>query len=481
MTGLRFALATGALLIAAPATAEEELSPAHQAALDAAESFAPATRDITMELWKLSETALKEHRSADMLTARLEAEGFTVERGVAGMPTAFVASYGSGSPVIGVLAEYDALEGTANAALPNRQPRSDKLSAGQACGHNAFGAGSVAGAVAIKRAMDAQRLEGTVRLYGTPAEETVVGKVYMAKAGLFDDLDAAIHWHPSDTTEIDKTSSLAMNNFAVTFHGDPAHGAADPWNGRSALDAVEMMNYGVNLMREHVRPETRIHYVITHGGEAPNVVPAKARVWYYVRHPERDLVEDYYARILKIAEGAALATGTTHEVELTTGVHATVLNRPLMEAMQAHLDRLGPLDYSDAEQSFAKTLQKAMGVEPVGYDGKVVALDEIEEGGRGSTDVAEVSMIAPTVGFRLATAPKDIPWHSWGVTASHGTETAADGAVLAAKLIALTAIDMLTDRELLEAAKTAHAENVEEPYRSPIPKDQAPTLPSGAQ
>ena len=254
------------------------------------------------------------------------------------MPTAFVASFGSGSPVIGVLAEFDALPSIGNAIVPRKEPREDGYPHGQGCGHNLFGAGSVGAAVAIKRTMEAHGLSGTVRLFGTPAEETVVGKVYMAKAGLFDDLDAALDWHPSLETKVSNQSGQAMNNFEVEFYGQAAHSAADPWNGRSALDAVEMMNYGANMMREHVRPTTRIHYVIPSAGEAPNVVPEYARVWYYVRDTARAPVDKYYDRLLKIAEGAALATATEFKVTLLTGVHSMLLNRPLQEAMQANLE-----------------------------------------------------------------------------------------------------------------------------------------------
>ena len=243
----------------------------------------------------------------------LEEAGFSIESGVAGMPTAFVATYGSGRPVIGVLAEYDALPGVGNAPVPEREPREDGVTSGHGCGHNLFGAASVAGAIALKRMMEDQGIEGTIKLFGTPAEETVVGKVYMAKAGVFDGLDAVIDWHPGTETEVKNQKGRAMNNFEVEFFGQAAHAAADPWNGRSALDAVEMMNYGANLLREHVMPTTRIHYVIPNAGQAPNVVPEYAKVWYYVRDIDRESVEKHYDRLLKIAEGAALATNTEHK------------------------------------------------------------------------------------------------------------------------------------------------------------------------
>ena len=256
---MKRALSLFTLLLFAPsllATAQS-LPADKQAVLDEADALAPVVEELSMALWDYSETALKEHQSAELLATRLEEEGFTIERGVADMPTAFVASYGSGRPVIGILAEFDALPGVGNKAVPHQTRRDDGVTAGHGCGHNVFGAASTAGALALKRIMDEQGLSGTVRLYGTPAEETVVGKVYMAKEGLFADLDAAIEWHPSTETQTINQPGLAMNNFTVEFSGQSAHGAADPWNGRSALDAVELMNYGVNLMREHVKRAPR--------------------------------------------------------------------------------------------------------------------------------------------------------------------------------------------------------------------------------
>ncbi len=448
-----------------------------------ADALTPEIQRMAMSLWDFSETALHESRSAELLADALEAEGFTVERGVAGMPTAFVASYGSGAPIIGVLAEYDALPGVGNGKTPNRSERDDGVKSGQGCGHNLFGAASVGGAMAIKEAIRAGGIPGIVRLYGTPAEETVVGKVYMAKAGLFDDLDAVVEWHPNTETGVLNQPGRAMNNFTVEFFGQAAHASADPWNGRSALDAIEMMDFGVNLMREHVKPTARIHYVITHGGDAPNVVPEYAKVWYYVRGTNRENVDRYYNWILKIAEGAALATRTEHKVYLTTGVHEYNLNRPLMEAVQRNLEEVGAPVFSADEQEFARRLQANLKVDEDGYDTEIKPLaDEPEPVSGGSTDVAEVSYIAPTVGFRVTTAAANIPWHSWATTACHGTEAGVKGAVVAAKVIALTGVDLLTDADLRARAKAAFEESTDgQPYVSPIPKDQAPPLPNTAR
>ena len=471
-------LSIAAALLASPGLARDS-SPARTAALEAAVQLEDLTGEIARDLWTFSEIALKEERSAQRLSEVLAAEGFTVDSGVAGMPTAFVATWGEGRPIIGVLAEYDALPGVGNAVVPERSPREDGVTAGHGCGHNLFGAASVTGAIAVKRALEKLGLPGTIRLYGTPAEETVIGKVYMARDGLFDDLDAAIDWHPGTETGTRNQPGRAMNSFTVEYFGQAAHAARDPWNGRSALDAVELLDYGVNLMREHIEPTARIHYAITDGGDVPNVVPEYAKVWYFVRDVNRESVQGYYDRILKIAEGAALATETTHKVTLLTGVHECLMNRPLQEAVQANLELVGGPEYTEEEQDFAHRLQRSLGVEEKGFVGEVLPLaDEVQPVEGGSTDVCEVSYIVPEIGFRVTTAAADIPWHSWATTACHGTSAGLKGAIVASKVIALTGVDLMTDPELLAAAKADFLERSGgRPYQSPIPADQQPPLP----
>lgn len=446
-------------------------------AIEKAEELQPLINEISSTLWNYSETALKETRSANFLIKKLRTAGFKIEEGVAGMPTAFVATYGSGTPVIGILAEYDALPGVGNQAVPERLARTDGVKSGHGCGHNLFAAASVGGAIAIKNALEENGVQGTLKLFGTPAEETVVGKVYMAKAGLFDGLDAVIDWHPSDENKVKNQPGRAMNNFEVEFFGQAAHAAADPWNGRSALDAVELMNYGVNLMREHVKPTTRMHYVIPNGGEAPNVVPEYAKVWYYVRDINREEVQKYYNRILKIAKGAALATETTHKVHLITGVHEYLLNRPLQEAMQKNLDWVGAPEFTEEEQKFARTLQRNVGKEETGFSARIEPLEDqpgAPEG--GSTDVAEVSWLVPTAGFRIATAAQDVPWHSWATTACHGTEAGRKGAQIAAKVIAATGADLFTNMDLLKKAKQFFEKaTTGKPYISPLDEGELTT------
>jgi len=469
------------VIAAASPSSGQDFEGAKRTVLEQVNGLSSEIRGMAMTLWDFSETALLETRSAEYLADLLEQEGFTLERGVSDLPTAFVATFGSGRPVLGILAEFDALPGIGNAPVPERAPREDDHPHGQGCGHNLFGAGSVGAAIALKRTMESEGLAGTIKLYGTPAEETVVGKVYMARDGLFDGLDAVLEWHPGLETEVNNNPGRAMNNFQVEFYGQAAHSSFDPWNGRSALDAVELMNDGANLMREHVLPSTRIHYVIPSAGEAPNVVPEYARVWYYVRDVDREKVQEWYDWLLKIAEGAAMGTRTTHEVTLITGVHAYNLNRPLQEALQANMEALGEPEYPEAFHDFARQLQAFLGIEQKGLNTAIKPLaDGEEEASGGSTDVAEVSRIVPTAGISVTSAAADIPWHSWATSASHGTEGSVVSAHRAAQVLALTGVDILTNPDLVQRAQAFFQEKTGgKPYESPLPLGQKPILPAG--
>ncbi len=429
-------------------------------------------------VWSYAELALQEHRSAAELAGYLERNGFTVTMGVAGMPTAFVAEKGSGRPVIGILAEFDALPGLSNTTDPTKTPL-DPGAPGHGCGHNLFGAASVGGAVAAAQVLEERGMEGTIRLFGCPAEETVVGKVYMARDGVFDGLDACLDWHPSDRTGVDFSRTRAMNNFTVEFFGQTAHGAGDPWNGRSALDAVELMNHAVNMLREHVLPSTRIHYVIPDGGGAPNVVPDYAKVWYYVRDLERDGVESTYQWVLEAAEGAAIATRTRHEVFLTTGVHSYLLNRSLTELLDRNLKAAGPPDWTGEEQVFARRVQEEMGKPAEGlHEGIAEMPGQERPAGGGSTDVAEVSRIVPTAKFRVASMPMEAPGHSWAVVTCGGTSIGHKAVITAARTLSGAALELMVSPEIIEAAwEEFRAKTDGAPYESPIPADQPPPLP----
>ena len=429
-------------------------------------------------IWRLAETSLREVRSSSALAVYLEQQGFKVEHGVAGMPTAFVASYGSGRPIVGILAEFDALPGISNKAQALKVARVPGA-AGHGCGHNLFGTASVGAAVAAKRVMARRKLGGTIRLYGCPAEETVIGKVYMARDGLFNDLDVCLDWHPSHETGVDFSSSRAMNSFTVEFFGKTAHGAADPWNGRSALDAVELMNHAVNMLREHVEPSTRIHYVIPNGGGAPNVVPDNAKVWYFVRDLKRDGVAATYARVLKAAEGAAIATGTTHKVELITGVHSYLLNRPLTELLDRNLEAAGPPNWSEEEQAFARQIQKATDKPEKGMFVGIKPMSKKEMPAKGgSTDVAEISRITPTAKLRVASTPVKAPWHAWPVVACGGMSIGHKCLITAARVLSASAVELLVSPEVIAAAKAEFAKKTKgKPYQSPISPDHKPPVP----
>lgn len=432
---------------------------------------------LSDRIWRFAETSLHESRSSQALAELLEQHGFRIERGVGGIPTAFTATWGSGAPVVGILAEFDALPGISNEAAAQQRPLV-RGGAGHGCGHNLFAAGSAGAAIAAKTVMMAEQLPGTLVLFGCPAEETVIGKVYMAKAGVFSGVDVCLDWHPSDETFADYEKTRALNNFVVRFHGRTAHGAGDPWNGRSALDAVELMNHAVNMLREHVEPSTRIHYVIADGGGAPNVVPAAAAVWYYVRDLERAGVEATYARVLKCAEGAAIATETTFDVELTTGVHSYLLNRPLTELLDRNLRAAGASAWTAAEQEFARKLQRATGKAERGLHDGIGDLPAQPVPARGgSTDAAEVSRITPTGKLRIACAPLDTPWHAWPVVACAGTSIGHKCVRTAARVLSASALELMVSPECVAQAREEFARLTEgKPYRCPIPQEQQPPL-----
>jgi aminobenzoyl-glutamate utilization protein B len=426
-----------------------------------------------------AETSLRERKSADYLAGMLERGGFSVERGVADMPTAFVATYGSGHPIIGILAEYDALPGLSQEpGIPEKKVIKEGAP-GHGCGHNLFGTGSTAAAMALKTVMGKNNLSGTVKLFGCPAEETLIGKIYMVKAGIFDDLDVCFTWHPGSESKARMARTLAINNFEVVFRGKTAHGAADPWDGRSALDAVELMDVGVNFLREHVKPTVRIHYVIPDGGQAPNIVPDYARVWYFVRDENRKGVEEVYARVLKCAEGAALMTDTTMEVKLITGGYEYLPNKVLSKLLDKNLRLVGPPQFTAEEQAFAKKMQKNLGKEEKGLSTKIEDFEEKESPGGGSTDVADISWNIPTSGeLGVASTPLEIPWHSWAVASSVGCSVGFKGMIVTAKTLAMSGIEIFMDQKIVEEARKEFKEKTRDfTYKNALPKDQKPPVP----
>ncbi|MEE9470889.1 MAG: amidohydrolase, partial [Gemmatimonadota bacterium] len=433
---------------------------------------------LSDRIWAFAETALRETRSAALLADYAEQQGFEVARGVAGMPTAFVATYGKGRPIIGVLGEYDALPGISQKAVATKEPL-EAGAGGHGCGHNLFGAASLGAALAVKELIAAGDLEGTVRFYGTPAEEAIGGKVYMARDGLFDDLDIALAWHPDTKTRADTQGSQAILDLTVEFRGKAAHAAYDPWNGRSAVDGLELFTHGLNMMREHVRPTVRMHYAIQNGGDVPNVIPEYARLWCWLRDSRRTGVEEVLDRVRDIARGAALMAGVEAEVSVTGGNYEMLVNVAGARLMHSNLSWLGPIEYSEDEQRFARAIQEATEVERKGLDGSIQPLqDPLQDPPGGSTDVADVSWIVPMLNLTVTTAPDGAPWHSWAVVAPGGMSIGHKGLLHAARAMAATMVDLFEDpatrqaiREEFEAKTRGHR------YRSYLP-DGPPPVPA---
>lgn len=403
-------------------------------------------------IWEYAELGYQEEKTSALMQSHLEQEGFSIEQGVAGIPTAFIASYGAGKPVIGILAEMDALPGLSQDVVPERRPIEDGAP-GHACGHHLFGTGSIAAAVSVRHWMEETRSSGTLRLYGTPAEEGGSGKVYMVRAGLFDDVDAVLHWHPSDRNDASPSSSLANKSAKFRFFGVPAHAAGAPEKGRSALDAVESMNFMVNLMREHLPEKARIHYIITRGGYAPNIVPEFAEVYYYVRHPEIEELEKIWARVIKTAEAAALGTETTLKYEIIHGNRPLLPNQPLADLVHEKLSQVGGVFYTKEEQKFAEDIRATLD-NPKRELGSEQIIQPFEADiGRGSTDVGGISWVVPTAGFRTATWVPGTPAHSWQATACGGMSIGHKGMLNAAKTLALTATHLYKSPQILVDAK----------------------------
>ena len=434
------------------------------------------TQAIAHQLWTWAEVGYQEDKSSALLQKTLAAEGFEIQRGVSGIPTAFVASYGDSKPIIAILAEYDALPGINQDATATRSPIEGKR-AGHACGHNLFGAGSVEAAIAVKAWLERTGSNGTIRLYGTPAEEGGSGKVYMVRAGLFDDVDATLHWHAADRNSASARTTLANRSAKFRFYGVSAHAAGAPHRARSALDGVEAFNHMVNLMREHVPQQTRIHYVITAGGHAPNVVPDFAEVFYYLRHPQAAQVRELWTRLEAAARGAAEGTGTRVESEIIHGNHPLLINETLAKMVHEKLTQVGGVKYDETERAFAQKLHTSFDA-PRRKIGDELIIDPYDVAlGYGSTDVGDVSIASPTAGLLVATWVPGTAAHSWQAVAASGHSIGYKGALNAAKVLSLSAVELYRNPALLAAAK---AEFVERRGRGfeyvPLLGDRAPPL-----
>ena len=458
--------------------------------------------DIATSIWENPEVGLQEYHASNLLAGELQKAGFSIQMGVGGMPTAFIAEWGKGKPIIGILGEYDALPGISQKVTAEKDPV--KAGApGHGCGHNLFGAGSFGAAVAVKETMQQLGIAGTLRFYGCPAEETMVGKVFMARDGAFDDLDAAVTWHPGYMNTVwggkpGTTAALAMNSFKVQYRGRSAHAAANPQQGRSALKALQLLDTGVQYMREHIPSEVRIHSVITNGGGAPNVVPPFAEAWYYVRAPKREMVEQIYTWVQDIIKGAALMTQTSYEIDFITGSHELLGNYTIHMNMLENMKLAGELKFSEEDFSFAKQLsdsippemlkaaKKAMkeGFSPsetwehIGeYLNETVVAPNLESKDTlaGSTDVAEVSYITPTGNLMTSTSPLGTPAHSWQQVAASGHSIGFKGTIYAAKVMALTTLDLFSKPELLQAARDEFMQSTGgKKYISPLPPEAKP-------
>ena len=432
--------------------------------------------DIANTIWDYAEMGYQEVKSSALLQKTLQDEGFIITKGVAGMPTAFIAEYGTEGPVIAILGEYDALPGLSQQAIPEK--KSAGKAAGHACGHHLFGTASVAAAISTKNWLEKNNTKGRVRFYGCPAEEGGSGKVYMTREGLFDDVDVALHWHPSPVNAANPGAALANKSAKFRFYGVAAHAAGSPEKGRSALDAVESMNYMVNMMREHIPQEARIHYVITDGGKAPNVVPDFAEVYYYARHNNRNVVINIFDRIVNAAKGAALGTDTKMEFEMIGGTHELLPNLTLQEVMHKNLVAIGGYTYDAKELEFANEISNSLGQKELNTSFTEGVLPyTVNAVAYGSTDVGDVSFAVPTVGMSAATWVPFTPAHSWQAVAAGGTSIGTKGMMVAAKTLTATAIELFLNTELISKAKAEfHTKRGADFKYIPLLGDRKPAL-----
>ncbi len=473
----------GLLLVSLPGLGQKKNNPKVdplktevQQSLDA--KFAEMT-ELSDKIWAFEEIAFQENQSSAALSAYAEKLGFKVSRGVAEIPTAFIAEYGSGKPIIGIMGEFDGLPGLSQNKVPFKSPL-HAGAPGHGCGHNLFGVASLGAAAAIKELIASGKLKGTIRFYGTPAEEKYFGKLWMIRAGLMDDLDLMMDWHPADETKTEVQKGLALVDFIVEFSGQAAHASGDPWNGRSASDALELYTSGINYYREHIKPTVRIHYHIQDGGQVVNVVPDYSRLWVRVRDSSREGLLPVWKQIEKMAEGAAIMANVSHKITLVSGVHEILVNRRGSEVMQKNIEALGKITYTPEEQEFAKKIQEANGKPQVGVISEIKPMEETQEHSMGgSTDVGDVSWVVPTIRMGATVAPTGTPWHSWSVVASAGMSIGHKGMGYASKALAMTMVDLYQNEVLREEIKSEFkAKKGDYVYKGIVP-DGPPPLKSG--
>ncbi len=464
------------LLFVSPVEGQAKWTANKKAVVASVEKHEKELTSISDNIWSYAELSLVEHQSSKALSDYAEKNGFKVERGVAGMPTAIVATYGSGRPRIGILGEFDANAGISQKKQPTKEARIAGAP-GHGCGHNLFGTGSLGAAIAIKELMEQKKLKGTIVFFGTPAEETIFGKTYMARAGLFNDLDICMDWHPGDNLEASTQSSKALVDFRVKYYGKAAHASSDPWNGFSAVDGLELYTTGMNYYREHIRPTARIHYHIETAGDVVNVVPEHAQIWTRVRENDRENLNVVYERVKKIAEGAAMMAEVDYSIELISGIYEIQPNRTGAAALLKNMELLGPIDYSKDELKYAKTIQRETGKPEEGMDADIEPLRETLPAQGGSTDVGDVSQIVPVVRARVSAAPKDVPWHSWAVVACTGMSIGHKGMLFAAKSLSMTMVDLFENPQLVKEIKAEFKKRKgDKVYKAMIP-DGPPPVP----
>ncbi|CAG7857620.1 aminobenzoyl-glutamate utilization protein B [biofilm metagenome] len=444
-----------------------------ESVLQAVDAVQPIIEQASDKLWHLAEVSMEEVKSVEYLVELLQEQGFSItSTGTAGIPTAFVAEWGSGEPKLGILLEYDALPGLGNEAVSCKQARKDGVTSGHGCGHNLIGSGSLGAALALKQTMSENKIAGTLRVYGCAAEENQGAKVYMARDKLFQDLDAVLHCHPFDRAMVANLGTAAMNNMRIEFLGTTAHAGVSPWLGRSAVHAAELFAHGVNLMREHLEPTARLHYVFESAGLAPNVVPDYAKIWLMTRDVDRARVNATTEWIRQAAEGAAMATQTKCNFILFFGLYDLLPNTPLAQRMQTHVEKIGAPAWSEDEQNFARDLQKAFGVAQKGLATQVVPLPNEPTMG-GGTDVGDISWSVPTMGIAMPSVPIGVSLHTWAATAAHGMSIGKKAAIAMAKVMAATGLDILTDSELRQSARADFERRTAgKPYLSPLPDDR---------
>ncbi len=449
-------------------------------------------RETALKIWEYAETGLEEYDSAKLLARVCRDEGFTVETGIAGMPTAFVARWGNGSPVIGFLAEYDALPGLSQKVSLKQEPL-DKGKPGHGCGHNLLGVGAMGAAIALKRSLEETDRPGSVHFFGCPAEETITAKGYMVRDGYFDPVDAVFDWHPADVNMLNMRSTLACDSVEFHFKGRAAHAAANPDWGRSAVKAVELMNAGVNYMREHIHSDARIHYVITDGGHEPNVVPDRASVWYYIRSPRRSQVDALNERVFKCAQGAALMTETELEIKIVDKCYNMIPNKALSRIMLEEFKAVGAPAIPPGEEEYIEGLRETITgsqVEetlsdckmPLDYNklmhGEVLELEEEGEIAPGTTDAGDVSWKAPLAHARVACKPIGIPGHTWQAVSAFGSELGIAGMLTASKILSRAGWRLIENPELAAEAKSELEENLRrDPFKQVLGPDLSPPVP----